>query len=113
MKRHHANFQRIGAVLLTMAVLLTFTLPRTGWTASHKEQDRVVVAFRTALNTLDPTYFLGREILIVNWHIFDSYLMRDPKTLQPIPHLVTSWMTDVNYYFPSTTIKIPGFCHGC
>jgi peptide/nickel transport system substrate-binding protein len=92
MKRYILKANHIGAIPVLISIFLIFGLSRTGWAAaSHKDQNLVVVAFDSPANTLDPMYSLGRAGFVVDWHIFDSFLMRDTKTLRPIPHLVTSW----------------------
>jgi peptide/nickel transport system substrate-binding protein len=92
MKRDGLRAKWICWTLILVSAFSILALSRTGWAAaSHKDQNLVVVAFINPVNTMDPMYTVGREGFNVNWHIFDSFLMRDTKTLQPIPHLVTSW----------------------
>ena len=91
MKKINLKLKSISLICVMFSVLLVLMLPPAGWTAGNKDQNSVVVAFSSALNTMDPMYNMGRPIFIVSWHIFDSLLMRNTKTLKPIPHLVTSW----------------------
>jgi peptide/nickel transport system substrate-binding protein len=81
---------------IVMFAVLAWTLTGPGviplsQAASHKDQNLCVVAFSDPQASMDPMYVMGRPNFIALWHIFDTLLMRDTKTLHPIPHLATSW----------------------
>lgn len=57
------------------------------------KEKTVVVAFEADVPTQDPHMHNERVAIIVNWHVFDSLLTRDPKTMEVVPHLAESFRT--------------------
>lgn len=57
------------------------------------KKDTLVIAQDNDVPTLDPHMHAERVAIIVDWHIYDSLLSRDPKTMQIIPGLAESYKT--------------------
>jgi peptide/nickel transport system substrate-binding protein len=66
------------------------TTPSTTAPAAAKK-DTVTVALDSDYPTMDPHMHNERNSIILNWHIFDSLLTRNPDTMEVIPHLAESF----------------------
>ncbi len=72
------------------SVIAVGLLPPFGGPA-HAAKDRVVVAFGSNIPTLDPHMHTSRLAHIVDYHLYDTLLYRDPKdNYKPSPCLATS-----------------------
>jgi peptide/nickel transport system substrate-binding protein len=55
------------------------------------KKDTITVALDSDYPTMDPHMHNERNAIIINWHIFDSLLTRDPETMAVVPHLAESF----------------------
>ncbi len=83
--------RRLLPVLMGMAVLVVAGA-MVGLMPAQAAKDRVLVAFGSNIPTLDPHMHTARLAHIVDYHLYDTVLYRDPKSnYRPAPLLATSW----------------------
>ncbi|MBU1241070.1 hypothetical protein KJ865_15255, partial [Myxococcota bacterium] len=83
-----------SALLLTLLILPSCS-EKSGESITRTKENTVVVGWSKGVVTLDPACADGFESAEVASHIYEGLVSINVKTGDPVPHLATSWRSDI------------------